>query len=359
MLSPSQQQGSLGVSALPCWWVLSPPSCDELHSTHGRTVLVWDSTALLPSTRLLLRRREVAEVEKALQKQREDFQQRMEHLEQRRQQLGRRKEELRDVTLRFDAFFKASAARQERELRRAEEEQARVAGQEAEAARLHQEQEELLQHRENLARHLRSLCRFRDCLRDVLSSTGQFQDMQSMLAHFRVLVGMQAALAQQTAAGQERVAQSWARLQQHQQEVSRELLHTSNQLAQLHTRLKDARRDVLQEESRWARIQSVATQKTLLLGQIKLAVLNLFKLATTRLKVPVDVAMEDTKAQLDMVLLCMQDMAASCAKSLPREPGPCPPHLPPAPSTPPLCQGGARLPPIQEQPPGTTACSRG
>ncbi|KFU84903.1 Coiled-coil domain-containing protein 42A, partial [Chaetura pelagica] len=103
------------------------------------------------------------------------------------------------------------------------------------------------------------------------------------------------------AARQERVAQSWARLQQHQQEVSKELLHTSNQLAQLHTRLEDARRDVLQEESRWAHIQSVATQKTLLLGQIKLAVLNLFKLATTRLKVPVDVAMEDTKAQLDMV----------------------------------------------------------
>lgn len=55
------------------------------------------------------------------------------------------------------------------------------------------------------------------------------------------------------------------------------------------------------QESHWAHIQSTAARKTLLLGQIKLAVLNLFQLATARLKVPVNVALEDTEAQLDTV----------------------------------------------------------
>ena len=50
---------------------LSPPGHDELHATRGRTVPTWDAAALLPSTRLLLKRREVAEVERALQSQRE------------------------------------------------------------------------------------------------------------------------------------------------------------------------------------------------------------------------------------------------------------------------------------------------
>ncbi|KFP74802.1 Coiled-coil domain-containing protein 42 like-2, partial [Acanthisitta chloris] len=55
------------------------------------------------------------------------------------------------------------------------------------------------------------------------------------------------------------------------------------------------------QESCWAHVQSTATQKTLLLGQIKLAVLSLFELVTARCRVPTDVALEDTEAQLDMV----------------------------------------------------------
>ena len=55
------------------------------------------------------------------------------------------------------------------------------------------------------------------------------------------------------------------------------------------------------QESCWAHIQSTAAQKTLLLGQVKLAVLHLFQLATARLSVGTDVALEDTEAQLDMV----------------------------------------------------------
>lgn len=55
------------------------------------------------------------------------------------------------------------------------------------------------------------------------------------------------------------------------------------------------------QESRWNHIQSTAIQKSLLLEQIKLAVLNLFQQTTAQLRIPKDRAQEDTKAQLDMV----------------------------------------------------------
>ncbi|KAM9371547.1 cilia- and flagella-associated protein 73 [Phaethornis superciliosus] len=271
----------------------------------SRTVPGWGASTLLPSTRLLLKRQEMVKVEKALESRREhvlmpqEFRQKMEHLARRQQQLGQRQEQLRDAILKFDTFLKASAARQEQALRRAGEERARVAGQGAEAARLRQGLTELLRHRDNLARRLRSLRCFGDYLRDVLASTGQFQDVPAMLAHFVALARAQAALAQQAEARQEQLAQVQARLQRYQEEASSELLHTKEELDQLHACLEATRRDVLQEESHWAHIQSVATQKTLLLGQIKLAVLNLFQLTTARLKVPVDMALEDTEAQLD------------------------------------------------------------
>ncbi|NXG89346.1 CC42M protein, partial [Stercorarius parasiticus] len=305
-----------------------------------------DAATLLPSMRLLQKRREVAEVERALQSQREEFRQRMERVAQRRQQLGQREEELRHVILKFDAFLKTLAARQERALWRAGK--ALAAGQGAETTRLRRELEGLLQLRERLARRLRSLRGFEDYLQGVLARTGQFQDIPSMLAHFGALVETRAALAQQAEAGQEQLACSRALLRQYQEEAGSQLLRTEDELTRLRARLEAAHHDVLQEESRWAHIQGVVTQKTLLLGQIKLAVLNLFQLATAWLNVPADVALEDTEAQLDTVLLCMGDLAAICAELRPREPELCLQGLPAATGTCPLRQGGARVPPGQE-----------
>ncbi|XP_005054932.2 PREDICTED: uncharacterized protein LOC101809147 [Ficedula albicollis] len=141
----------------------------------------------------------------------------------------------------------------------------------------------------------------------------QFQDVPAMLEHFGVLAGVRAALAREAEAGQELLAQGRAQLERYCQESSTQLLGTRDELARLHTRLEAVRRDVLQWESRWTHIQSTATQKSLLLGQIKLAVLNLFQQMTAQLRIPMDRAQEDTKAQLDMVLRCMQGLADVCA----------------------------------------------
>ncbi|OWK60263.1 Coiled-coil domain-containing protein 42A [Lonchura striata] len=258
----------------------------------------------------------------------------MQRLAQRRQQLARRQEQHRGAVLSFDSFLKAVAARRERALRRAGEERARAAAERAEAARLQRELERLRRHRERLARRLRSLRPFGDYLRDALATMGQvsvgscgatlrvpkplggvippalrpqplptaqFQDVPAMLVHFGVLAGVRAALAREAEAGQEQLTQGRAQLQRYRQESSTQLLGTRNELARLHARLEAARRDVLQWESCWTHIQSTAIQKTLLLGQIKLAVLNLFQQTTAQLRIPMDRAQEDTKAQLDMV----------------------------------------------------------
>ncbi|XP_005147945.3 cilia- and flagella-associated protein 73 isoform X2 [Melopsittacus undulatus] len=287
-------------------------------------VLVPSSVAPRPSTCLLLKRREVAEVERALQRQQEEFWQRMERLAQSRQQLDQREQRLQDVVLKFTAFLKASAARQERALQRTAEAQAQAAEQDAKAAHLHHQLAGLQRRRDRLAQHLRSLQCFHSYLQDVLARMGQFQDVPSMLAHFEALLALRAALAQEAEAGQERLARGWAQLRGYREETLSELLCIATEEAQHHMCLEAAHREVLQGESCWAHAQSTATEKTLVLAQIKLAVLNLFHLATVPLKIHTDVALEDTEAQLDTVLLCMQDLAAICAELRPRQPGPCP-----------------------------------
>ncbi|XP_072792145.1 cilia- and flagella-associated protein 73 isoform X1 [Taeniopygia guttata] len=315
--APRAEPRGTVADALPRLSLRSPA---ELHAARGRTAAPRDLAALPASTRVLLKRREAAEVERQLQTQRQEFQQRMQRLAQRRQQLARRQEQHRGAVLRFDSFLKAVAARRERALRRAGEERARAAAERAEAARLHRELERLRRHRERLARRLRSLRPFGDYLRDVLATMGQFQDVPAMLVHFGVLAGVRAALAREAEAGQEQLAQGRAQLQRYRQESSTQLLGTRNELARLQARLEAARRDGLQWESRWTHIQNTAIQKTLLLGQIKLAVLNLFQQTTAQLRIPMDRAQEDTKAQLDMLLLCMRALADICAT------GPHPQH---------------------------------
>ncbi|XP_048820250.1 coiled-coil domain-containing protein 42 like-2-like isoform X1 [Lagopus muta] len=139
-----------------------------------------------------------------------------------------------------------------------------------------------------------------------LQAQREFQDVPSMLAHFGALMEAQAVLLRQVEAGQVALAQGRAQLQQCCEEADGELTSSNEKVLQLRARLEAARRDVLKGESRWAQLEGAAAQKTLLLGQIRMAVLSLFQLATTRLEVPKDVALGDTEAQLDVVSVAQQ-----------------------------------------------------
>nr|XP_033813001.1 cilia- and flagella-associated protein 73 isoform X3 [Geotrypetes seraphini] len=61
---------------------------------------------LTPATRLLEKRREMAEIEHALRAQKEEFQMKMESLQQRREELERKEEELKDSIFKFDKFLR-------------------------------------------------------------------------------------------------------------------------------------------------------------------------------------------------------------------------------------------------------------
>ncbi|XP_008059338.1 coiled-coil domain-containing protein 42 isoform X2 [Carlito syrichta] len=63
------------------------------------------------------------------------------------------------------------------------------------------------------------------------------------------------------------------------------------------------------EESRWAHIQNTAAKKTLLLGTIKMATLNLFQIVSKQLKEASSVSLEDTHKQLDMIQQFIQDLS--------------------------------------------------
>ncbi|KAH0625444.1 hypothetical protein JD844_014961 [Phrynosoma platyrhinos] len=80
--------------------------------------------------------------------------------------------------------------------------------------------------------------------------------------------------------------------------------------------------DKFLKESNWICIQNTAASKTLELGQIKLAALNLFQMVAKHRKLSTDVPPDDTEAQLDLVQLCIGDLIDILANFRKSEPTP-------------------------------------
>uniref|UniRef100_G1NU57 Coiled-coil domain containing 42 n=1 Tax=Myotis lucifugus TaxID=59463 RepID=G1NU57_MYOLU len=137
----------------------------------------------------------------------------------------------------------------------------------------------------------------------------QFEEIHEVMARYKTLVSMHQDLMQSAQEGQEKIERAKARLARYMEEKDDEILQHNNELARLQMRFDRARSDVIIWESRWAHIQNTAAKKTLLLGTIKMATLNLFQIVSKQLKETTFVSLEDTHKQLDMVQQFIQDLS--------------------------------------------------
>ncbi|XP_061458853.1 cilia- and flagella-associated protein 73 [Rhineura floridana] len=294
----------------------------------------------LPSACCLLeKRRELGEVEQALLAKNEEFQVKMEDLQHQRQELEGKEGQLKEAILKFDKFLKENDAKRGRALLKASGEKRQAAQRGVEAERLREEIAQLLVAKEKLQGQLQRHKAFPEYLRKVLEKMEQFQDISELIGRFQTLIATQATLAQRELLGREAVEEERARLQEYVEESTNQILQLNNQVAELQAQLEQAQARVLELESSWICIQNTAADKTLELGQIKLAALNLFQMVAKHRKLPVDVLLDDTDAQLDAIQLCIVDLIDILADFRKGEPMSFPqpepiatPHSEPAPS---------------------------
>ncbi|KAM8960675.1 cilia- and flagella-associated protein 73 [Pelodytes ibericus] len=265
---------------------------------------------LTPATRLLEKRREMVEVEQALNSQKEEFQMKTESLQQRRAELEHKEEKLKDSLFKFDKFLKENDSKRKRAMRKANEEHQLAAQKERESLRLQMENAQLQCRKEALLRRQEKNSVYKHYLQRVLQRTDEFQEVQEMIDRFNTLMATQENLLQRELKNQEKIEKEKARLMHYQEETSSQILEQNNQLAELQSELEKARAVVLQWESRWAQIQNTAAENTLRLGRIRMASMNLFQTITKHMRMKTDISMEDTAEQLDKVKICFVDLEA-------------------------------------------------
>ncbi|XP_063171888.1 cilia- and flagella-associated protein 73 [Candoia aspera] len=262
---------------------------------------------------LLEKQRELAEVEKSFLATKEEFQKKMENLQQRRQELERKESQLKQAILKFDKFLKENDAKRGRAMRKANQEKEQMALKEVEAENLRQETAQLLTVKKKLQGCLAAHKPFQEYLQKVLGKAEQFQEIPELIGRFQTLLATQASLAQREQAAREAVEEERTCLQQYLEDSSNQILQQNNLVAELQRQLDQVRAKVFELESNWICIQNTAADKTLELGQIKLAALNLFQMVAKHRKLPTNVPQEDTEAQLDAVQLCIEDLTAILA----------------------------------------------
>ncbi|XP_032695783.1 coiled-coil domain-containing protein 42 isoform X2 [Lontra canadensis] len=189
-------------------------------------------------------------------------------------------------------------ANKERELKRQRLRELATAKQEMAALRLEHQR---------LSGRLQDYSVFNKYLEKVVESS-EFEEIHEVISRYKTLVSMHHDLMQSAQEGQEKIERAKARLARYMEEKDDEILQHNNELARLQMRFDRARSDVIIWESRWAHIQNTAAKKTLLLGTIKMATLNLFQIVSKQLKETTTVSLEDTHKQLDMIQQFIQDL---------------------------------------------------
>ncbi|XP_056384721.1 cilia- and flagella-associated protein 73 isoform X1 [Hyla sarda] len=265
---------------------------------------------LTPATRLLEKKREMIEVEQALNTQKEEFQMKTESLQQRRAELEHKEEKLKDSLFKFDKFLKENDSKRKRALRKAGEERQLAAQKEREAIRLQAENIQLQTRKEKLLHRQGKNSIYQQYLQRVLERTEEFQEVQEMIDRFNTLMATQEKLLKRELEYQEKTERERARLLHYQEEAHSQILELNNQIADLQGQLERARAVVLEWESGWAQIQNTAAENTLRLGRIRMAALNLFQTITKQMHMKSDISIEDTEMQLEKIKMCFMDLDA-------------------------------------------------
>ncbi|XP_072796107.1 coiled-coil domain-containing protein 42 isoform X2 [Vicugna pacos] len=255
-----------------------------------------------PSIRLLEKKKEAKILHHAMEQKKETFQRRMETLNLRWEELGIREAQLKAHIQKFEQFIQENDQKRIRALKKANKERELKRQCVRELAEAKQEIAALRLEHQRMSAKLQEYAIFNKYLE-------KFEEIHEVIARYKTLVSMHHDLMQSAQEGQEKIERAKARLARYKEEKDDEILQHNNELARLQMRFDRARSDVIIWESRWAHIQNTAAKKTLLLGTIKMATLNLFQIVSKQLKEATFVSLDDTHKQLDMIQQFIQDLS--------------------------------------------------
>lgn len=165
---------------------------------------------------------------------------------------------------------------------------------------------DLKQSKQELQREVDRLSVYSDMMDDVVNLT-PFTNKDSLTDHFENLLEYTAELCEKEMADQDKMNQMRKKTQRLLEDQSFRQLTYRHQLAVLQTEFKKKLSEHHVWEKKWTRILDTSAMKTLQLGQIKMAVLNIYEITGGVVNEEQNIGLNDTEKQLEFIKLWMLD----------------------------------------------------
>lgn len=235
--------------------------------------LMYDQVS--PATRLLEKRRQMFEVQEALNSQKDEFARREDAFRRREDGLRRKDLELQETLIKFNKFLQENESKRNRALKRAAEERKQREAKEAEIKRLEAELLGRLKEETQLKDMVERNIQYQDYLESVCQSMSKyFPEISDILNRYKTLVDANADLLkkqQQIESTNETTQREYFDFKKDGE--NREL-NQNNEIAELQSLLESKRKAVDLLQTKIDAAQQGSGDKALTLGQILSSVSN-------------------------------------------------------------------------------------
>eukprot|EP00798_Chlamydomonas_sp_ICE-L_P025664 gene25664-11329_t len=262
-----------------------------------------------PATRLLEKRRQMFEVQEALEAQKQDFNRKEEVFKRREEALKLKDLELQESLIRFSKFLQENDSKRARaEKKAADEIKARVL-KEKEIEQLSEILDQLRSEKERIHDVLEKNMRYQHFLESVLEVADEYQEVSDLLLRHATLLATNQDLKEHQRKCGELAEKIRAELQIYIKQKTDEILNLNNVVARLKKELESYEGDAMVQEAKKDYSLQVASQKTLEYGQVVLSTDNIFNRSRGRSKIGYP-AESNPLQQLDVIGNYVSDLGA-------------------------------------------------
>ncbi|TPX32125.1 hypothetical protein SmJEL517_g04704 [Synchytrium microbalum] len=255
---------------------------------------------LTPATRLLETRRQMMEVEAGLVQQKQEHATKMAALLVHKEELRRREAQLKESLVKFEKFIKESDQKRIRALKKSLDERGTRHAKEVEISQLKESVATLTTKRGRQAKAVETNVTYQRYLESVQEAFPEFGEVRDIIVRFDTLMATNTELAERAHAAQEDSEKERAAFAKSCETRNNTMLSCNNEIAKLQARFEDAQRKTARWQAELDHAMRGATEKSLVLGQVKLATSNLFNLVRQHLNGRLN-GTSDTLIQMDRI----------------------------------------------------------
>lgn len=231
-----------------------------------------------PATRLLEKRRQMFEVQEALNSQKEEFSRREDAFRRREDALRRKDLELQESLIKFNKFLQENESKRNRALKKSTEEKKQREIKEKEIEKLEIQLKNKLKEENQLKKEVEKLMKYQDYLENVVQTMSKFfPEISDILNRYKTLKDANLYLLEKHKNDESVNDNLQKEFLLYKKSKENLLLNESNEVAEMQLVLENKKNKSLRIQNSLEKLTLEASEKTLELGQIITSVSNILE----------------------------------------------------------------------------------